>query len=66
MGVKPSMQVNYCNKDCLGLRKRVCGLHQTFKWLHQTPALHEYLISASSVAANRNTQSGVPPKTATV
>ncbi|EDW31976.1 GL11407 [Drosophila persimilis] len=46
------MQENCCNKDCLGLRKRVCGLHQTFKWLHQTPALHEYLISASSVAAN--------------
>ncbi|EDV98234.1 uncharacterized protein LOC6568803 [Drosophila grimshawi] len=53
MDVKQSMQVKWCtNKDCLGLRKRVCGLHQTFKWLHQTPALHEYLISASSVAAN--------------
>ncbi|XP_022225063.1 uncharacterized protein LOC111075866 [Drosophila obscura] len=52
MGVRRSMQENCCNKDCLGLRKRVCGLHQTFKWLHQTPALHEYLISASSVAAN--------------
>ncbi|XP_017838786.1 uncharacterized protein LOC108597016 [Drosophila busckii] len=53
MGVKRSMQDNWCNnKDCLGLRKRVCGLHQTWKWLHQTPALHEYLISASSVAAN--------------
>ncbi|EDW48095.1 GM21671 [Drosophila sechellia] len=46
------MPVNCANKDCLGLRKRVCGLHQTWKWLHQTPDLHEYLISASSVAAN--------------
>ncbi|EDX07317.1 uncharacterized protein LOC27206173 [Drosophila simulans] len=52
MGVRRSMPVNCANKDCLGLRKRVCGLHQTWKWLHQTPALHEYLISASSVAAN--------------
>ncbi|KAH8336920.1 uncharacterized protein [Drosophila kikkawai] len=53
MGViRRSMQENCVNKDCLGLRKRVCGLHQTWKWLHQTPALHEYLISNSSVAAN--------------
>ncbi|KAH8279083.1 uncharacterized protein Dana_GF28175 [Drosophila ananassae] len=54
MGVQRSMPVSCGNKDCLGLRKRVCGLHQTWKWLHQTPALHEYLISASSVAANKN------------
>lgn len=34
--------------DSLGLRLRVSGLHQTWKWLHQTIALHEYLISVTS------------------
>ncbi|XP_037897566.1 uncharacterized protein LOC119642495 [Glossina fuscipes] len=36
------------SKDCLGLRLRVCTLHQTWKWLHQTEALHEYLISVNA------------------
>ncbi|XP_013108714.1 uncharacterized protein LOC106087988 [Stomoxys calcitrans] len=36
------------SKDCLGLRLRVSGLHQTWKWLHQTAALHEYLISVTA------------------
>jgi len=36
------------SKDCLGLRLRVSGLHQTWKWLHQTIAVHEYLISVIS------------------
>ncbi|XP_055703981.1 uncharacterized protein LOC129802291 [Phlebotomus papatasi] len=37
-----------CSKDCLGLRYRINGLHQGFKWLHQTIELHEYLISMTS------------------
>lgn len=36
------------SKDCLGLRLRVSSLHQTWKWLHQTAALHEYLISVTA------------------
>lgn len=39
---------NKCSKDCLGIRSRTNGLHQTWKWLHQTIALHEYLTSKSS------------------
>ncbi|XP_045505096.1 uncharacterized protein LOC123701624 [Colias croceus] len=35
-------------RDCLGIRFRINALHQTWKWLHQTIALHEYLISLSS------------------
>ncbi|XP_021192437.3 uncharacterized protein LOC110377758, partial [Helicoverpa armigera] len=35
-------------RDCLGIRYRINTLHQTWKWLHQTIALHEYLISLSS------------------
>lgn len=34
--------------DCLGLRYRIISLSQTFKWLHQTPALHTYLTSLSA------------------
>lgn len=37
-----------CSKDCLGIRYRINSLHQTWKWLHQTIALHEYLVSMSS------------------
>lgn len=37
-----------CSKDCLGLRLRISGLHQTWKWLHQTIALHNYLISVTA------------------
>lgn len=39
---------NKCSKDCLGIRYRTNSLHQTWKWLHQTIELHEYLISMSS------------------
>lgn len=35
-------------QDCLCLRLRCNSLHQTFKWLHQTPALHAYLTSLSA------------------
>ncbi|XP_060804985.1 uncharacterized protein LOC106140164 [Amyelois transitella] len=35
-------------RDCLGIRFRINSLHQTWKWLHQTIALHEYLISLSA------------------
>ncbi|XP_026319410.1 uncharacterized protein LOC113229934 [Hyposmocoma kahamanoa] len=35
-------------RDCLGIRYRINSLHQTWKWLHQTIALHEYLISLSA------------------
>ncbi|XP_017466126.1 PREDICTED: uncharacterized protein LOC108359025 [Rhagoletis zephyria] len=38
-----------CSKDSLGLRLRITALHQTWKWLHQTIALHEYLISVTAV-----------------
>lgn len=41
-----------CSKDCLGIRYRINCLHQTFKWLHQTQALHEYLTSLSSADTN--------------
>lgn len=34
--------------DCLGIRYRIHSLNQTWKWLHQTIELHEYLISMSS------------------
>ncbi|XP_054739654.1 uncharacterized protein LOC129245491 [Anastrepha obliqua] len=37
-----------CSKDCLGLCLRITALHQTWKWLHQTIALHEYLISVTA------------------
>ena len=37
-----------CSKDCLGIRYRINSLHQTWKWLHQTIELHEYLISLMS------------------
>lgn len=36
------------NNDCVGLRCRMNNLHQTWKWLHQTIELHEYLISMTS------------------
>ncbi|XP_055591608.1 uncharacterized protein LOC129743576 [Uranotaenia lowii] len=36
-----------CSRDCVGIRYRINALHQTWKWLHQTIALHEYLISMS-------------------
>ncbi|XP_014250461.1 uncharacterized protein LOC106667190 [Cimex lectularius] len=37
--------------DCLALRHRTCTLHQTWKWLHQTIDLHNYMISVSSISA---------------
>ncbi|XP_058827292.1 uncharacterized protein LOC131687235 [Topomyia yanbarensis] len=37
-----------CSRDCVGIRYRINSLHQTWKWLHQTIALHEYLISMSA------------------
>lgn len=43
------------NHDCLGIRYRIHSLYQTWKWLHQTIELHEYLISMSSAdTANFN------------
>lgn len=36
-----------CSRDCVGIRYRINSLHQTWKWLHQTIALHEFLISMS-------------------
>lgn len=41
--------------DCLGLRYRIISLDQTFKWLHQTPALHTYLTSLSATEADART-----------
>ncbi|XP_017754351.1 PREDICTED: uncharacterized protein LOC108546653 [Eufriesea mexicana] len=35
-------------RDCLGLRYRINSLDQTWKWLHQTIALHDYLISITA------------------
>jgi hypothetical protein len=32
-------------RDCLGIRYRICTLHQTWKWLHQTQDLHDHLVS---------------------
>lgn len=40
------------SKDCLGLRLRLNSLHQTWKWLHQTITLHEYLIALTSSSKN--------------
>ncbi|KAJ8945599.1 hypothetical protein NQ314_009124 [Rhamnusium bicolor] len=39
-------------KDCLGLRVRLNSLHQTWKWLHQTITLHDFLISLTSSSKN--------------
>ncbi|XP_069965304.1 uncharacterized protein [Bactrocera oleae] len=44
------MNENY-SKDCLGLCLRISVLHQTWKWLHQTIALHEYLISVTAASS---------------
>ncbi|XP_035894105.1 uncharacterized protein LOC118504122 [Anopheles stephensi] len=41
-----------CSRDCVGIRYRINSLHQTWKWLHQTIALHEYLISMSAADTN--------------
>lgn len=40
------MPFNY-SRDCVAIRNRTNSLHQTWKWLHQTIELHEYLISMS-------------------
>ena len=32
-------------RDCLGIRYRICTLHQTWKWLHQTQDLHDHLVA---------------------
>lgn len=39
-------------KDCLGLRVRINSLHQTWKWLHQTIALHDFLTALTSASKN--------------
>ncbi|XP_014270940.1 uncharacterized protein [Halyomorpha halys] len=36
--------------DCVALRFRTCNLHHTWKWLHQTISLHNYMISLASIA----------------
>ncbi|XP_055908994.1 uncharacterized protein LOC129943513 [Eupeodes corollae] len=59
MGIK-GMNNKNISKDCLGLRLRVNGLHQTWKWLHQTIALHEYLISVTSADSARTKQQSFP------
>ncbi|XP_055693568.1 uncharacterized protein LOC129795996 [Lutzomyia longipalpis] len=46
-----------CSKDCLGIRYRINGLHQGFKWLHQTIELHEYLISMTSEFTDKSDSS---------
>ncbi|XP_049545510.1 uncharacterized protein LOC125957109 [Anopheles darlingi] len=46
-----------CTRDCVGIRYRINALHQTWKWLHQTIALHEYLISMSAADSNAEKQS---------
>ncbi|XP_058119385.1 uncharacterized protein LOC131288477 [Anopheles ziemanni] len=45
-----------CSRDCVGIRYRINSLHQTWKWLHQTIALHEYLISMSAADTNNTKQ----------
>ncbi|KFB53912.1 uncharacterized protein LOC101741682 [Anopheles sinensis] len=45
-----------CSRDCVGIRYRINSLHQTWKWLHQTIALHEYLISMSAADTNNSKQ----------
>uniref|UniRef100_A0A2M4AI99 Uncharacterized protein n=1 Tax=Anopheles triannulatus TaxID=58253 RepID=A0A2M4AI99_9DIPT len=45
-----------CTRDCVGIRYRINALHQTWKWLHQTIALHEYLISMSAADSNAEKQ----------
>lgn len=37
-------------RDCVIISSRVCNLHQTWKWLHQTITLHDFLIKATSTA----------------
>lgn len=39
-------------RDCLGIRYRINSLDQTWKWLHQTIALHDYLISITTSQTN--------------
>lgn len=39
-------------RDCLGIRYRINSLDQTWKWLHQTIALHDYLISITASQTN--------------
>ncbi|XP_014206957.1 uncharacterized protein LOC106638353 [Copidosoma floridanum] len=41
-------------RDCLGIRYRINTLDHTWKWLHQTPSLHDYLISITASEANFN------------
>jgi len=35
-------------RDCIKLRYRISTLHQTWKWLHLTIAVHEFLVSLTS------------------
>nr|CAH7714738.1 unnamed protein product [Callosobruchus chinensis]CAH7755620.1 unnamed protein product [Callosobruchus chinensis]CAI5867671.1 unnamed protein product [Callosobruchus analis] len=44
-------------KDCLGLRVRLNLLHHTWKWLHQTITLHDYLISLTASCKNAHPKS---------
>ncbi|KAK5639409.1 hypothetical protein RI129_011901 [Pyrocoelia pectoralis] len=42
--------------DCLGIRSRTTSLHHTWKWLHQTITLHEYIISLTTSYKNASSQ----------
>ncbi|XP_062535525.1 uncharacterized protein LOC134204740 [Armigeres subalbatus] len=48
-----------CSRDCVGIRYRINSLHQTWKWLHQTIALHEYLISMTTSDTDAIGQKGI-------
>ncbi|XP_052888405.1 uncharacterized protein LOC128296914 [Anopheles moucheti] len=50
-----------CSRDCVGIRYRINSLHQTWKWLHQTIALHEYLISMSAADTNNSSRKSHHP-----
>ncbi|XP_022192115.1 uncharacterized protein LOC111050155 [Nilaparvata lugens] len=40
-----------CVEDCISLRSRTGALHHTCKWIHQTIALHNHMISLASIAS---------------
>jgi len=42
-----SYQQNPWFCDSLRIHRELTGLHQTFKWLHLTVALHSYLVYMS-------------------
>ncbi|XP_046383090.1 uncharacterized protein LOC124153777 [Ischnura elegans] len=41
-----------CPRDCVNLRFRISQLHQTWKWLHQTITVHDFLVSLASSQKN--------------